>query len=50
MELPKNIVQIGRPDKVHKIFVEDYVVSYIKQLNKACDGRAVGIAPVRQAL
>ena len=44
MELPKNIVQIGRPDKVHKIFVEDYVVSYIKQLNKACDGRAVGIA------
>lgn len=44
MELPKNIVQIGRPDKVHKIFVEDYVVSYIKQLNKACDGRAVGLA------
>ena len=44
MELPKNIVQIGRPDKVHKIFVEDYVVSYIKQLNKACDGRAIGLA------
>lgn len=44
MELPKNIVQIGRPDKVHKIFVEDYVVSYIKQLNKACDGKAAGIA------
>lgn len=44
MELPKNIVQIGKPDKVHKIFVEDYVVSYIKQLNKKCDGRAVGLA------
>ncbi len=44
MELPKNVVQIGKPDKVHKIYVEDYVVSYIKQLNRACDGRAVGLA------
>lgn len=44
MELPKNIVQIGKPDKIHKIFVEDYVVSYIKQLNKACDGKAAGLA------
>lgn len=44
MELPKNIVQIGKPDKTHKIFVEDYVVSYIKQLNRSCDGRAVGLA------
>lgn len=44
MELPKNIVQIGKPDKVHKIFVEDYVVSYIKQLNKACDDKSIGIA------
>lgn len=44
MELPKNIVQIGKPDKTHKIFVEDYVVSYIKQLNKSCEGRAVGLA------
>ncbi len=44
MELPKNIVQIGKPDRVHKIFVEDYVVSYIKQLNKACDDKSIGIA------
>ncbi|MGN0431257.1 MAG: LysM peptidoglycan-binding domain-containing protein [Lachnospiraceae bacterium] len=44
MELPKNIVQIGKPDKVHKIYIEDYVVSYIKQLNRACDGKAVGLA------
>ncbi len=28
MELPKNIIQIGKPDRIHKIFVEDYVVSY----------------------
>ena len=44
MELPKNIVQIGKPDRVHKIFVEDYVISYIKQLSRENDGRAVGIA------
>lgn len=34
MELPKNIVQIGKPDPTHKIFVEDYVISYMKQWNK----------------
>ncbi len=44
MELPKNIVQIGIPDKIHKIFVEDYVISYIKQLNRECDGKAMGLA------
>lgn len=44
MELPKNIVQIGKPDKVHKIYIEDYVVSYIKQLNKTCEDRSVGLA------
>lgn len=31
MNLPRNIVQIGEPDKYHKIFIEDYVLSYIKQ-------------------
>lgn len=31
MELPRNIVQIGEPDKQHKIFIEDYVLSYMKQ-------------------
>lgn len=44
MELPKNIVQIGKPDKVHKIFVEDYVVSYIKQLNRSCEDKSAGLA------
>lgn len=34
MELPKNIVQIGKSDPSHKIFVEDYVISYMKQWNK----------------
>lgn len=44
MELPKNIVQIGKPDRTHKIFVEDYVVSYIKQLNRDCGGKPIGLA------
>lgn len=44
MELPKNIVQIGKPDKLHKIFVEDYVVSYIKQVGRSGGGEAVGLA------
>lgn len=44
MELPKNIVQIGKPDKTHKIFVEDYVITYMKQVNRACNGKAAGLA------
>lgn len=44
MELPKNIVQIGKPDRVHKIYIEDYVVSYIKQLNRTCDDKPAGLA------
>lgn len=44
MELPKNIVQIGKPDKSHKIFVEDYVISYIKQVGRSGGGEAVGLA------
>lgn len=38
MELPKNITQIGETNPHCKIYVEDYVISYIKQLNSyACD-------------
>lgn len=44
MDLPKNIVQIGTPDKLHKIFVEDYVISYIKQINRTLKGSQVGLA------
>ena len=44
MELPKNIVQIGEPDKLHKIYVEDYVVSYMKQLGRSQVGGPVGLA------
>ncbi|MCI9279013.1 MAG: LysM peptidoglycan-binding domain-containing protein [Lachnospiraceae bacterium] len=45
MELPKNITQIGETNPHCKIYVEDYVISYIKQLNQhACDKMlAVGL-------
>lgn len=33
MELPKNIIQIGEANPGCRIYVEDYVVSYIKQWN-----------------
>lgn len=35
MELPKNITQIGEVNPFCKIYVEDYVISYLKQLNQA---------------
>lgn len=44
MELPKNITQIGETDKNSKIYMEDYVVSYIKQQNKKAAERQLGIA------
>lgn len=50
MELPKNITQIGETNQRCKIYVEDYVVSYMKQLNKvACDkDMAVALYGVRK--
>lgn len=44
MELPKNITQIGEANPHCKIYVEDYVISYIKQLNQSAGDRAVGVA------
>lgn len=50
MDLPKNITQIGEINHSCKIYVEDYAVSYIKQLNgHALDkGLAVGMYGVRK--
>lgn len=44
MELPKNITQIGEADKHCKIYVEDYVVSYIKQINGMAQNKDIAIA------
>lgn len=50
MELPKNVTQIGETNHSCKIYVEDYVISYIKQLNgHALDkGLAVALYGVRR--
>ena len=44
MELPKNITQIGEADKYCRIYVEDYVVSYIKQMNGMAQNKDIAIA------
>ncbi|MCM1190224.1 MAG: LysM peptidoglycan-binding domain-containing protein [bacterium] len=50
MDLPKNVTQIGETNHNCKIYVEDYVISYVKQLNgHAMDkGLAVGLYGVRK--
>lgn len=50
MDLPKNVTQIGETNHGCKIYVEDYVISYIKQLNgHALDkGLAVALYGVRK--
>lgn len=50
MELPKNVTQIGEPDRHCKIYVEDYVISYLKQLNGHARDKemAVGLYGTRQ--
>ncbi len=43
LETPKNRKQIGMPDKKNKIYIEDYVVTYLKQ-NAADESRKTGVA------
>lgn len=44
MELPKNITQVGETDRNCKIYVEDYVVSYMRQMNKFAEEKEISIA------
>lgn len=44
MDLPKNITQIGESDRNCRIYVEDYVVSYIKQINGQAENRQQAVA------
>ena len=43
MELPKNITQIGEVNQDCKIYVEDYAISYIKQLNGHALDKSLGV-------
>ena len=40
---------MGKPDRTHKIFVEDYIISYIKEWNRESDGQPAGVALYGQA-
>ena len=42
MVLPKNITQIGETNPHCKIYVEDYVISYIRQLNQYAREKGLG--------
>ena len=44
MELPKNITQIGAANNRCKIYIEDYVISYIKQLNQVAGDKDIAVA------
>ncbi len=44
MELPKNITQIGETNPHCKVYVEDYVISYIKQLNQFASDKELAVA------
>lgn len=44
MELPKNITQIGEPDLRCKVYIEDYVISYLKQVNRQTAGKSCAVA------
>lgn len=44
MELPKNVKQIGESDRNCKIYVEDYVISYIKQMNQLALNKEMSVA------
>lgn len=44
MELPKNVTQIGETNPYCKIYVEDYVISYLKQLNRHAGDKQLAVA------
>ena len=34
LDLPKNVQQIGEPEENRKIYIEDYVITYLKPFAK----------------
>ena len=44
MELPKNVTQMGETDAQRKVYIEDYVYSYMKQLGKKAADKPIAIA------
>lgn len=44
MDLPKNITQVGEVNRTCKVYVEDYVISYLKQLNRVATDKDMAVA------
>ena len=44
MELPKNVTQIGKSYRSCKIYVQDYVMSYMKQMNRYAEDKEMAVA------
>lgn len=44
MELPKNVTRVGQADSHCKIYVEDYVMTYLKQMNTLARDKEMAIA------
>lgn len=44
MELPKNITQVGETERGYKIYIEDYVISYIKQMNRFARDKEISLS------
>lgn len=44
MDLPKNITQVGEVNRTCKVYVEDYVISYLKQLNRTAADKDMAVA------
>lgn len=44
MELPKNVTQIGEVSRDCKVYVEDYVISYMKQMNRLAMDKETAVA------
>lgn len=44
MDLPKNITQIGEVNPHCKIYVEDYAISFLKQLNRIASDKDMAVA------
>lgn len=44
MELPKNVTRVGQADSHCKIYVEDYVMTYLKQMNTLARNKEIAVA------
>ena len=42
-ELPKNVKQVGEVEKERKLYIEDYVITYLQQLTKNTEGTKTAV-------